>query len=143
MPLTGWALISAHPPQGSAGAAYQAAHRPALGNPSPSGGNTPRPRAAGAPAKLWFFLPLPVITPIADIGATPGGVEPQKVIHDRFVAWHSSGAYLTIALLLLHIAGALKHQIIDKHRELARMGLGSVRIERSVSPAVHLTERLR
>jgi cytochrome b561 len=138
MPLTGWGIISAHPPQGSPGAAYQAAHRPAPSNPSPSGANTPRARTAGAPAKLWFFLPLPVITPIADIGATPGGVEPQKVIHDRFVAWHSTGAYLTLALLILHIAGALKHQIIDKHRELARMGVGSVKIERSASPRAQI-----
>jgi cytochrome b561 len=30
-------------------------------------------------------------------------------------------------LLLLHVGGALKHQWIDRHAELARMGLGSVR----------------
>ena len=29
-----------------------------------------------------------------------------------------------LALLVLHVAGALKHQFIDKRNELARMGLG-------------------
>jgi cytochrome b561 len=29
-----------------------------------------------------------------------------------------------LVLLVLHIAGALKHQFVDRERELARMGIG-------------------
>ena len=32
-----------------------------------------------------------------------------------------------LALVLLHVAGALKHQFVDRERELARMGIGRVR----------------
>jgi cytochrome b561 len=34
------------------------------------------------------------------------------------------GARILVAALLLHVAGALKHQWIDRHDELARMGIG-------------------
>jgi cytochrome b561 len=37
---------------------------------------------------------------------------------------HEIGAWLLIALFVLHVAGALKHQFLDGSRELARMGLG-------------------
>jgi cytochrome b561 len=53
----------------------------------------------------------------------------QKAMHDRFVGVHSAGGWIIFGLLLLHVAGALKHQWVDKHAELARMGLGSVRPE--------------
>jgi cytochrome b561 len=45
-------------------------------------------------------------------------------LHDEFVEWHSVGGYLLLGLLILHIAGALKHQFIDKQSEFARMGIG-------------------
>jgi len=32
--------------------------------------------------------------------------------------------YLLLGLLILHILGALKHQFIDRHSELVRMGIG-------------------
>ena len=53
----------------------------------------------------------------------------QKAMHERFVGTHSVGAWIILGLLLLHVAGALKHQWIDKHAELARMGIGHVRPE--------------
>jgi len=53
----------------------------------------------------------------------------QKAMHERFVGAHSVGAWIILGLLLLHVAGALKHQWIDKHAELARMGVGHVRPE--------------
>jgi cytochrome b561 len=34
---------------------------------------------------------------------------------------HEIGGYALYALVFLHIAGALKHQFVDKHRELQRM----------------------
>jgi cytochrome b561 len=51
----------------------------------------------------------------------------QKLMHDRFVGLHETGGWIMLGLLLLHVAGALKHQWIDKHAELARMGVGRVR----------------
>jgi cytochrome b561 len=51
----------------------------------------------------------------------------QKLMHDRFVGLHEAGGWIMLGLLLLHVAGALKHQWIDKHAELARMGVGRVR----------------
>ena len=127
MPLTGWAILSAHPPAGSAGAL--AAPSPMAASPmsKPSG-----PAAAGAPAikrgpppppGIWFVIPLPAISPIAEIGRTPGGVQPQHILHEELAEWHEIGGYLMVLLLLLHIGGALKHQYVDKEPELERMGL--------------------
>jgi cytochrome b561 len=65
-----------------------------------------------------------MIAPIAAIGKEPGGIAPQHVLHEEFVAWHSVGGYLLLGLLVLHIAGALKHQFIDRQSEFARMGIG-------------------
>ena len=48
----------------------------------------------------------------------------QKAMHERFVGVHAAGGWIVLGLLLLHVAGALKHQWIDKHAELARMGVG-------------------
>jgi len=116
MPLTGWAILSAHPPAGSPGAAAQAAILPAA----------PRPSPAGAPlaVKVWNLLPMPVIAPIEAIGKEPGGVAAQHVLHEEFQEWHGVGGYLLLGLLILHILGALKHQFIDKQSEFARMGIG-------------------
>jgi cytochrome b561 len=47
----------------------------------------------------------------------------KKWAHDTFGAAHGLIAYLVYALFVLHIAGALKHQL-QGHRELRRMGLG-------------------
>jgi cytochrome b561 len=41
--------------------------------------------------------------------------------HDTLGLVHTSLAYVLIALLVLHILGALKHQFIDKDREFQRM----------------------
>lgn len=51
----------------------------------------------------------------------------QKTMHDRFVDIHYVGAWILFGVLLLHIAGALKHQFIDREPEFARMGIGSNR----------------
>jgi cytochrome b561 len=126
MPLTGWALISANPPIGSAGAAAVAAAR-AASTPAASGGGETRRQARRAPRTVWGVVPLPEIRTLERIGATPEGVPLQKALHDDLVETHSVGAFLTIALLVLHLVGALKHQWIDGHAELARMGAGRVR----------------
>jgi len=132
MPLTGWAILSAHPPAGSPGAL---AASPAMaGSPmaAPVGARPAGPpanppaglRGAPPPPGIWWVIPLPVITPIANIGQEPGGVGPQHILHDEIAEWHKVGGYLMLILLILHIGGALKHQFIDQEPELQRMGLG-------------------
>ena len=48
----------------------------------------------------------------------------KKWAHDFFGAMHGLTADVLYALVVFHVGGALKHQLIDKDRELARMGLG-------------------
>jgi cytochrome b561 len=89
----------------------------------------PPPTLKGPPPilKLWNLVPMPMIARIEAIGAEPGGVAPQHVLHEEFVQWHSVGGYLLLGLLILHVAGALKHQFIDRQSEFARMGIGRER----------------
>jgi len=138
MPITGWAILSAHPPPGSPGAAVQftvpraappgvlpeRAGAPPMGA-RPSG--PPGPPGAPPSLKVWNLIPLPMIAPLEAIGREPGGVAPQRALEEEFVAWHSVGGFLLLALLILHVAGALKHQFIDRQSELARMGIGRTR----------------
>lgn len=119
MPLTGWAILSAHPAPGTPGAIAAAAARPA----PPPGVKAPPP----GPPKIWWTVPFVPIAPIEAVGATPGGLAPQKVLHDAFASWHGIGGYIMIALLMLHVAGALKHQYVDRQAELERMGLRTKR----------------
>jgi cytochrome b561 len=113
MPLTGWAILSAHPPAGSRGATAVAL---------PPG--APPPSAAPRTVRVWNLMPMPVIAPVEAIGSEPGGVAPQHVLHERFAGWHRTGAWLLLGLLLLHVLGALKHQFVDGQAGLARMGIG-------------------
>jgi cytochrome b561 len=45
----------------------------------------------------------------------------KEQIHSLFSAIHSSLAYVLYAMVAVHIAGALKHQFIDREAELQRM----------------------
>jgi len=78
-----------------------------------------RPQGA---AMIWGVLRLPAIAPISHLPEAP-----QKAAHEWFVDAHSVGGWILIGLLVLHVAGALKHQWYDRHTELARMGIGSSR----------------
>lgn len=125
------------PPSGPPGAALpqapQAPMAPMAPMAPPVGGATGAPPPPGVappgrppgPPRLWWVGPrLPIITPLQKLGAEPGGVAPQKILHDQIADWHKIGAWLTIFLLLLHVAGALKHQWVDRSPTLQRMGLG-------------------
>lgn len=48
----------------------------------------------------------------------------KTIVHDSFGSYHENLAYLLYFLVFLHIAGALKHQWIDRDRELLRMWPG-------------------
>jgi cytochrome b561 len=76
----------------------------------------PRPQGAAA---IWGFIRLPAIAPISHLGDSA-----QKTAHAVFVDAHSVGGWILAGLLVAHIAAALKHQWLDGHAELARMGIG-------------------
>lgn len=129
MPLSGWALISASPPVGSAGAAYAEANpirRPegeARVGARPSAQAPAVARKKRGPQMLWGIVQVPLIAPINAIGRDPAGVPRQRALRQTFGGAHEIGGWIFLALLALHLAGALKHQFLDRHRELARMRL--------------------
>jgi cytochrome b561 len=82
------------------------------------------PRAQGA-AQIWGFLRLAALAPISHL-ADPA----QKAAHGIFVDAHVTGGWILVGVLALHIAGALKHQWIDREPQLARMGIGRTRTGR-------------
>jgi cytochrome b561 len=51
-------------------------------------------------------------------------VATKKSVHDAFGAMHEISAFILYFLVVVHIGGALKHQFLDKDKELARMGIG-------------------
>ena len=118
MPLTGWALISAHPSTPPA-AAGTAAPRPSDQPP----GALPPPKPRG-PTMIWGVIPLPPLAPVVHIGDQPDGATKLKAAHEQFENLHGTGGWILLALFVLHVLGALKHQFVDRMRELGRMGLG-------------------
>ncbi|HEX3139692.1 MAG TPA: cytochrome b [Rhizobacter sp.] len=67
--------------------------------------------AAGFPI-VWFgVLPLPDFVPA------------NKALAEAIKPWHGYLAYAMAALVLMHVAAALKHQFIDRDGLLSRMWL--------------------
>ena len=67
--------------------------------------------AAGFPI-VWFgVLPLPDFVPV------------DKALAEAIKPWHERSAMLMAALVLLHVAGALKHHFIDRDGLIDRMRL--------------------
>lgn len=80
--------------------------------------NAPPPPGGGV--KIWVLFHIPRIgvlqrNPDADY---------RRELHDFFVDLHALGSWILLALLVLHIIAALKHQYVDRHSEFARMGVG-------------------
>jgi cytochrome b561 len=111
-PLTGWAMISAHADKSTAAAV--------VADAAPQPGPPPRARQT----LIWGVIPLPKLSPIAHIADQPDGAAKLKEAHELFEGRHETMGWIFVGLLLLHLAGAFKHQLIDKRRELARMSLG-------------------
>jgi cytochrome b561 len=68
------------------------------------------------PITLYGVAPWPTITPLANLPP-----DQMKQVHHVFVAvheWLAKGAY---ALIVLHVAGALKHQFVDHDSLPGRM----------------------
>ena len=115
-PVTGWVLISAH-----ADHPVPAAGAPATAKPmAPGVAPPPKPHRT----LIWGVVPLPKLAPVAALGKGPGGAAKLHTVHEQFEGRHETIGWVLLGLLLLHVSGALKHQLIDRRRELARMGLG-------------------
>lgn len=65
--------------------------------------------AAGFPIVVFGLLPLPDFVPV------------DKALAAAIKPWHGWLAYTLAALVLLHVAGALKHHFIDRDGLLRRM----------------------
>jgi len=65
--------------------------------------------AAGFPIVLFGVLPLPDF------------VTPDKALSEAIKPWHGYLAYAMAVLVVLHVAGALKHHFVDRDGLLARM----------------------
>jgi cytochrome b561 len=77
--------------------------------------------AAAHPLRLFWTIPWFRIAAIEDLPSAP-----KETLHSDLFALHLWAGYALYALVALHIVGALKHQFIDRHAELQRMGLGKV-----------------
>ena len=68
------------------------------------------------PLKLFWTVPFPRLAALSQL--PPG---PKAHAHDVWFTVHVWLAYGLYALFVLHVAGALKHQWIDRQPELQRM----------------------
>jgi len=61
---------------------------------------------------VWFgVLPLPDF------------VSPNKELAEAIKPWHGRLAFLMAFLVLAHVAGAIKHQFLDRDGLISRMSL--------------------
>jgi cytochrome b561 len=73
-------------------------------------------QAASHPMTLYGLVPWPRIGWLTALDSAT-----KDRLHDVFGAWHTWLGYALFALLGLHVAGALKHEWIDRQPELRRM----------------------
>ncbi|MEG3143130.1 cytochrome b/b6 domain-containing protein [Sphingomonas sp. RT2P30] len=108
MPLLGWAIISANPPQ-------VVSARVAIGT---------APAAKPKRIMIWGLVPLIPIKSIQAIALERDGKPRQRALHGRLVSVHALGGYLMMLLLALHLLGAFKHEWFDGRGGLRRIGVG-------------------
>ena len=77
--------------------------------------------AAGMQVVVYGVLPMPNLLPA------------DPALADLIKPWHGRLAFVLAALVLLHVAAALKHQFIDRDGLLARMRPGRRRLPSSIS----------
>lgn len=68
------------------------------------------------PIVLYHVIPWPTMTTLSNLPR-----DQMKAAHDVFLTSHQLLAKLAYGLIALHVAGALKHQFIDRDTTLARM----------------------
>ncbi len=74
--------------------------------------------AATHPMTLYGLVPWPRIGFVERIEPAT-----KESLHDLFGSFHTAFGYVLYGLLALHVAGALKHQWLDREPELQRMSL--------------------
>jgi cytochrome b561 len=109
LPISGWAIVSATPPPGSAGYEASMAEDPEA--------TFRRTR----PMKVFGVFEVPRMSMIQRVGETPGGIAAQRKLHSDLGYIHFVAAMIMIALLILHVLGALKHQFVDRQSQFERM----------------------
>jgi cytochrome b561 len=75
--------------------------------------------AASHPMQYFGTFEFPRFGPFMD-----ADLAEKKKLHDVFGEAHELFAWLFYFLFAAHVGGALKHQILDREPELARMGVG-------------------
>jgi len=75
--------------------------------------------AAGHPLSLFWVIPWFRIGAVQDLDPAT-----KEQMHALFGQLHTSFAYVLIAFFVVHVAGALKHQFLDREPELQRMWPG-------------------
>lgn len=71
-----------------------------------------------------FPLTLFGLVEVPRIGWIMDTAQPDKErLHEVFFGWHETFAFALYGLFVVHVGGALKHQWLDKQRELQRMAL--------------------
>lgn len=73
-------------------------------------------KAAAHPLTLYGLVTIPRLSGIMALDPAT-----KQRVHGFFFAMHVWLNYALYALLALHVAGALKHQFVDRERELERM----------------------
>jgi len=80
---------------------------------------------AALPVSGWIMAsasPLRLPTRPFNLFSVPDLVQPDPVLFERLRLFHEMVAYGFIALLVLHVAAALKHHLIDKDDVLRQIG---------------------
>ena len=72
--------------------------------------------ASTHPMQLFGLVPWPRISWIMSIEPVT-----KEMLHDMLGALHQWGGFVLYALVALHVGGALKHQWVDKEKELQRI----------------------
>ena len=72
--------------------------------------------AAAHPMRLFALVPWPRIGWIQNVDPAA-----KEQLHTLFGSVHTWLGYVLYAMVALHVGAALKHQFIDKHRELQRI----------------------
>ena len=103
-PLSGWAMTSSH---------------------------AVKPGAAPYITMIWGVVPLPRLTPVTRIADQPDGAAKLHEVHEQIEQVHGTLGWILLGLLVLHVGGAMKHQVVDRRRELGRMGIGPAELERA------------
>jgi len=112
---------------------WRLSHRPPTDLPMPVWQRRAAHATHGALYALFFIVPLvgwgyssAAGFPIVWFGVLPlpDFVTPDRALAEAIKPWHGTLAWALAALVVVHIAAALKHQFVDRHALLQRMRLG-------------------